>query len=100
MHRDRRVELFQAQSIVIVLYLSNSERRFKALRDEASKYQPYSQDSNAAMIDESLADDLRETKDTIDRHRRNLQEYELDEEQIVARSDGYIARFKTLNSID
>lgn len=100
MHRDRRVELFQAQSRVTELYLRNLERRLQGLRSEASRYQPYSQDTGAPMIDESLAEDLRKTKDTISRHQRNLQKYESDEEQIVARFDGDIARFKVLKGLD
>ena len=52
MHRDRRVELFQAQSRVTELYLRNLESRLQKLRDNASRYQPYSTDSGAPMIDD------------------------------------------------
>lgn len=100
MHRDRRVELFQAQSRVTELYLRNLERRLQTLRDEASRYKPYSQDDGAPMIDESLAQDLRNTKDTIARHERNLQKYEADEKQIIDRFNGDIARFKILKGIE
>ena len=99
MHRDRRVELFQAQSRVTELYLRNLERRLQQLRDEASRYQPYSTDSSAPMIDEDLAEELRKTKETIDRHRRNLEKYEIEEKQIIDRFDGQIARFMTLKGI-
>ena len=100
MHRDRRVELFQAQSRVTELYLKNLERRLQKLREEASRYQPYSQDTNAPMIDEGLAEDLRKTKDTISRHQRNLKKYAIDEEQIIERFDGDIARFKSLKGLE
>ncbi len=100
MHRDRRVELFQAQSRVTELYLRNLERRLDSLRNEASRFRPYSEDPNAPLIDDSLAEDLRETKATIDRHRRNLQKYENDERRIIERFDGDIARFKRLKGID
>jgi hypothetical protein len=99
MHRDRRVELFQAQSRVTELYLRNLETRLQKLRDDASRYQPYSTDSNAPMIDDGLAEDLRKTKDTISRHERNLVKYEVDEKQIIDRFDGDIARFKILKGI-
>ena len=99
MHRDRRVELFQAQSRVTELYLRNLETRMQKLRSEASSYQPYNADNDAPMIDEKLADDLRKTKDTIGRHQRNLQKYENDEKQIIERFDGDIARFKMLKGI-
>jgi len=99
MHRDRRVELFQAQSRVTELYLRNLETRLQKLRNNASRYQPYSTDSNAPMIDERLAEDLRRTKDTISRHERNLRKYESDEQLIIERFDGDIVRFKILKGI-
>ena len=100
MHRDRRVELFQAQSRVTELYLRNLERRLESLRNEARKYRPYNEDPDAPMIDDSLADDLRDTKETIARHERNLQKYRLDERDIIERFDNDIARFKRLKGID
>ncbi len=100
MHRDRRVELFQAQSRVTELYLRNLETRLQKLRDNASRYQPYSTDSGAPMIDEGLAEDLRRTKDTISRHERNLMKYESDEKLIIERFDGDIARFKILKGLN
>ena len=100
MHRDRRVELFQAQSRVTELYLRNLERRLEQLRSEASRYQPYSQDSGAPMIDEGLAEELRRTKETIERHQRNLEKYEVEERQIIERFDGQIMRFKKLKGLD
>jgi hypothetical protein len=99
MHRDRRVELFQAQSRVTELYLRNLETRLQKLRDNASRYRPYSTDSKAPMIDDGLAEDLRRTKDTISRHQRNLMKYESDEKLIIERFDGDIARFKILKGI-
>jgi len=100
MHRDRRVELFQAQSRVTELYLSNLERRMMKLRTEASNFQPYSENPDAPMIDTDLAEDLRKTKEVIKRHERNLKKFQADEEQIIARFDGDITRFKTLKGID
>jgi hypothetical protein len=99
LHRDRRVELFQAQARVTELYLKNLERRMKGLRDDASKYRPYSDDENAPMIAEELAEDLRETKETIARHERNLAKYESNEKAIIERFNSDIERFKTLKGI-
>jgi hypothetical protein len=100
MHRDRRVELFQAQSRVTELYLSNLSRRMERIRNDASRYSPYNEDSSAPMIPEELADDLRNTKDTIARHERNLEKFLEDEQQIIARFDGDISRFKLLKGIE
>jgi hypothetical protein len=100
MHRDRRVELFQAQSRVTELYLRNLNGRLESIREEASRYQPYSQDSNAPMIPDELARDLRVTKDTIARHENNLKKYERDERDIIERFNRDIVRFKILKGID
>lgn len=100
LHRDRRVELFQAQSRVTELYLRNLKRRMLKLRNEAAHFQPYSEDPGAPMIDEDLVEDIRSTKEVISRHERNLQKFQADEQQIIARFDGDIDRFKTLKGID
>ncbi len=99
MHRDRRVELFQAQSRVTELYLINLARRLETLRDEAANYKPYSESSDAPMISEELAGHLRKTKEMIDRHKRNLKKFQSDEQQIIARFAGDISRFKILKGI-
>jgi len=99
MHRDRRIELFLAQSRVTELYLSNLETRLGSLRTDASKYQPYSDDPDAPMIPEALAKDLRTTKETIIRHKRNLKKFQSDKQQIIERFDGDISRFKILKGL-
>ncbi len=100
MHRDRRVELFQAQARVTELYLRNLQRRLDGLRKDAAKFQPYSEDSAAPMIGEDLADDLRKTKETIARHIGNLQKYEDDEREIIERFNNDIERFKELKGLN
>ncbi len=100
LHRDRRIELFQAQSRVTELYLKNLDRRLTSLRQDASNYQPYSDSSDAPMIPGGLAEDLRKTKETIERHQRNLKKFKTDEAQIIARFAGDISRFKLLKGID
>lgn len=100
MHRDRRVELFQAQSRVTELYLRNMMRRMAQLREEASNYRPYSQDPEAQMIDPDLAEDILVTKATIKRHQANLDRFRQDEQEIVARFDGDITRFKALKGLN
>ena len=100
MHRDRRVELFQAQSRVTELYLRNMMRRMVTLREEASNYRPYSEDPEAQMIDPLLAEDIIVTKATIKRHQANLERFREDEQNIVARFDGDIDRFKSLKGIN
>lgn len=100
LHRDRRVELFQAQARVTELYLRNLDRRLGSLREDASKFKPYSSDEDAPMIDSDLAEDIQETTATIKRHKRNLNKYQTDEQQIIARFDGDISRFRALKGLD
>jgi len=100
LHRDRRIELFQAQSNVTELYLSNLSRRLDLIRNDAANFKPYSQDSDAPMIPNELAADLKKTKDTIERHEENLKKFKADEAEIKARFGGDIKRFKHLKGID
>jgi hypothetical protein len=100
MHRDRRIELFEAQARVTELYLRNLERRMSELKDEASGFQPYSEDPDAEMISTDLANDIATTKETITRHEANLQRFQNDQQGIVARFDGDINRFKKLKGLN
>ena len=100
MHRDRRVELFQAQARVTEMYLRNLERRMGKLRTEAANFQPYSDNPEAPMIDEELAEELRQTKVIRTRHERNLDKFRTDEQQIIARFDGDISRFRLLKGLN
>jgi hypothetical protein len=100
MHRDRRIELFQAQSRVTELYLRNLQRRLEKLQEIASRYRPYSDDPDAELIDPSLSVDIVETRDTITRHKQNLERFRQDEQSIVASFNGDIDRFKTLKGLN
>jgi len=100
MHRNRRIELFQAQSRVTELYLRNMMHRMTELREEAFKYQPYSANPDAEMIDPELAEDILVTKATIKRHKENLARFQEDEQNIVTRFDGDINRFKSLRGLN
>lgn len=100
MHRDRRIELFQAQARVTELYLKNVKRRLDSLLDVGSNYRPYSTDPDAEMIDPGLLDNINTTRKTIGRHESNLDRFHTDEQRILDRFDGDINRFKVLKGID
>lgn len=100
MHRDRRVELFQAQARVTELYLRNLNRRLNQLQKEAGRFKPYSSDPNAAMIDQGLVDEIEETEGSIERHENNLKQFRKEENDIIERFEGDIERFKQLKGID
>ena len=99
MHRDRRVELFEAQTRVTELYLTNLERRLNKLKQEASHYTPYSPNPDAPMIDPELVADINETQATIARHKDNLQKYERNVAEIIKRFEIDINRFRELKGI-
>jgi len=100
LHRDRRVELFLAQSRVTELYLTNLKRRLGSLQKEASRYRPYSDDPDAETIDPDLAGDISTTEDTIQRHQANLEQYQDDAMAVVDRFDGDINRFQKLKGLN
>jgi hypothetical protein len=99
MHRDRRIELFQAQSRVTELYLRNLDRRLQQLKDESKLFRPYSSDPSAPMVEPKLIQEIQETEATIARHQKNLQRYQQDERDIVERFDGDIHRFRDLKGL-
>ena len=99
MHRDRRVELFQAQSRVTELYIRNLRRRLAKLNSDALRYRPYSSDPSAPLIDPELEADIKETELTIDRHEANLIKYQNEEQDIRDQFEGDINRFRTLKGI-
>jgi hypothetical protein len=99
MHRDRRIELFQAQSRVTELYLRNLDRRLLQLKEESKRFRPYSSDPSAPMVEPKLIREIQETESTIARHQKNLERYLQDEANIIQRFDGDIHRFKDLKGI-
>lgn len=100
MHRDRRVELFQAQARVTELYLRNLKRRLDSLQTMAENFRPYSTDPDAEMIDPALTDDINQTKLTIVRHEDNLDRFRQNEEDMTLRFAGDIVRFKELKGLN
>lgn len=100
MHRDRRVELFQAQARVTELYLRNLKTRLDSLQSLAQNYRPYSSDPDAEMIDPGLTADIANTKETIARHELNLTKFRQDEQAMAMRFDGDISRFKELKGLN
>ena len=99
MHRDRRIELFQAQARVTELYLRNLDRRLLQLKKESSNFRPYSADPSAPMIEPGLVREIKDTEGTIQRHQLNLEKYQNDERSIIERFDGDIHRFKDLKGL-
>ena len=98
-HRNRRIELFDAQTRVTELFLRNLERRLAKLMTEAARYQPYSEDPEAPMVDPGLVDEIDVTRDTIDRHEANLDKFRQDKEAIMEKFDRDLKRFEELKGL-
>ena len=99
MHRDRRIELFQAQARVTELYLRNLRRRLDSLQNDARQFKPYSSDPNAPTVDPDLVKEIKHTNMAIERHEINLKKYRSDEQQIIDRFEGDINRFMALKGL-
>ncbi len=99
MHRDRRIELFQAQARVTELYLRNLRNRLDKLRSEVGRYKPYSSDPDATTVDPSLVEEINETEGAIARHEGNLLKYQSEEEKIKKRFEIDINRFMALKGL-
>jgi len=100
MHRDRRVELFQAQTRVTALYLRNIQHRLDGLLSSAQRFQPYNDDPEAPMIDIELTEEIAATRDTITRHEGNLERFKVDELEIIERFERDIDRFRKLKGLN
>jgi len=99
MHRDRRIELFQAQARVTELYLRNLRRRLDQLKGEAGRYKPYSSNPDAPMVEPALVEEIKETEGSIERHEVNLKTFRAEEKQIKDRFEGDIHRFMALKGL-
>lgn len=99
MHRDRRVELFQAQARVTELYLRNLRRRLDQLKGVAGRYKPYNSDPAAQIVDPSLVEEITDTETAITRHQSNLKKYQSEEQKIKERFERDIDRFKSLKGL-
>jgi hypothetical protein len=96
--RDRRVELVDGQMRVIQIYLDNLREKLLKLEHEAKRYSPYSDDPNAKPIDEKLARELSDTLDSIMLYEQNLAKSIAEQEELIAKFEADITRFKELRT--
>lgn len=96
MHRDRRLELVEAQAKVANLYLRNLSVRLENLLDEASGFRPYSDDPDAPPLPLDLSEDLEMTRERLDRYRTIRDQNEERVREISDRFDVDIERFKKI----
>ncbi len=96
MHRDRRLELVEAQAKVANLYLKNLSVRLENLLGEANDYRPYSDDPDAPPLPLELSKDMEETRNRLDRYRTIRDQNEERVREISDRFNVDIERFKEL----
>ncbi len=97
-HRDRRVELLDAQAKVSELYLDNLRKRLVSLMDEASNFKPYTVDPDAPMIRPALADDIKATKDRILAYESRLADHRRTADSLRDDFSAVINRYAELTS--
>lgn len=97
-HRDRRVELLEAQARVSQLYLDNLRKRLLSLLDEASAFRPYTIDPDAPMIRPVLADDIKQTKDRILAYEERIANHKREAETLRHEFQVAINRYTVLTS--
>ncbi len=98
MHRDRRLELVEAQGKVTNLYLTNLKARLQKLTLEARKFRPYSDDPDAPPVPLALNEDMDDTRGRIERYEKLKVANQQQVEDIRARFESDLQRFKTLRS--
>ncbi len=98
MHRDRRLELVEAQGKVTSLYLTNLRARLQRLNLEAKQFRPYSDDPEAPPVPLALNEDMDDTRSRISRYEKLREENEQQADSIRARFEDDLERFRTLRS--
>ncbi len=100
MHRDRRIQLFQAQARVTEEFLASQRRELETMRRQAARFKPHNSDPDAPDISPKLAAEIKETEALIARHEDNLRAYKEKEAKIVRQFEGDISRFRQLKGLD
>ena len=94
--RDRRLELMDSQIRVTEQYLKNLRARLEGLQTEASFFQPYSENPDAAMIDNGLLRELTHTKFSIDLYEDTVVNGRQVQDDLRVQFAGDIDRFREL----
>ena len=97
-HRDRRVELLEAQARVSELYLTNLRKKLVMLLDDASRFKPYNVDPDAPMIRPALANDIKTIKDRILTYEGRLADHKRDAEALRQEFEVAITRYNELTA--
>jgi hypothetical protein len=98
--RDRRRELLDGRIRVTELYLDNLRNKLAKLQQDASHFQPYSPDPNAAPIHDWLAKELANTLNSILVYEQTLIGTRTQQNNLVAKFEDDISRFRILTGLN
>ena len=98
--RNRRKELLEGQIRVTQVYLMNLREKLTKLQADASHFQPYIPDSNAPPIHDWLAKELANTLNSILVYEQTLIDTREQKNELVAKFDSDIDRFRHLKGLD
>jgi hypothetical protein len=98
--RDRRMELIGGQIRATELYLEDLRAKLVRLQKETERFKPYSSNPNAQSIPDNLAREMSETLDSIILYEQTLTESRTQKDEMVARFDTDIDRFRQLKGLD
>jgi len=98
--RNRRRELLDGQIRVTEVYLLNLREKLLRLQKDAARFQPYNSDPNAPPIHDWLAKELADTLDSILVYQQTLVDTRAQKDDMVAKFDADIDRFKTLKGLN
>jgi hypothetical protein len=98
--RNRRKELLEGQIRVTQVYLMNLREKLTKLQEDASHFQPYNPDSNAPPIHDWLAKELANTLNSILVYEQTLIDTRDQKNELVAKFDSDIDRFRLLKGLD
>jgi hypothetical protein len=98
--RDRRVELLEAQNRVTEKYMADLAQRLGQLQSEAARIQAGEQGAGAPPeIPDQLAAEIAHAERGLASYRREINARRQDQEEIRARFEADIARFRELKGL-
>ncbi|MGI9308320.1 MAG: DUF4124 domain-containing protein [Gammaproteobacteria bacterium] len=98
--RDRRAELLLAQIRITELYFDNLRTKLTKLEKESQRVSPRNTAKDARPIDEKLARELGDTLDSIMLYEENLLKSKSEQNQLMAKFNNDIERFKELKTLN
>jgi hypothetical protein len=98
--RDQRLELLEQQSEVTRQYIVNLRERAGRLMQEAARFRPYSDKSNAPALPENLAEEIVNTVNGLQVYEQELAKNTGEQARVQQEFGDDIARFRELKGVN